>query len=121
MDEFTDKGSTDIALINRPKRPGDKTPQQGKKLRRVRVTRNDAGAKNSQPLESEAPHNILFFGHHAGITNPAPGATSGSRKKPESFDACRQAATRKRPDQADFQFPDVLFAPLLTPLADADA
>jgi hypothetical protein len=46
MEEFADKRSTNIVLINRPKRSRNETPQQSKKPRGVRITRNDAGAKN---------------------------------------------------------------------------
>ena len=46
VEKFTDKRSTDIVLINRPKRSWNQTPQQGKKPWGVRITRNDAGAKN---------------------------------------------------------------------------
>jgi hypothetical protein len=46
VEKFTDKGPTDIVLINRPKRSWNETPQQSKKPRGVRITRNDAGAKN---------------------------------------------------------------------------
>ena len=50
VEKFTDKGPTDIVLINRPKRSWNETPQQSKKPRGVRVTRNDAGAKNCKRL-----------------------------------------------------------------------
>jgi hypothetical protein len=43
----------------------------------VRITRNDAGAKNCQTFEPKAPHRIFFFAHDAGITNPAPSAAAG--------------------------------------------
>jgi hypothetical protein len=46
VEKFTDKGPTDIVLINCPKRSWNETPQQGKKPWGVRITRNDAGAKN---------------------------------------------------------------------------
>jgi hypothetical protein len=45
-EKFTDKGPTDIVLINRPKRSWNETPQQSQKPWGVRITRNDAGAKN---------------------------------------------------------------------------
>jgi hypothetical protein len=120
VEEFTDKGPTDIVLINRPKRSWNGTPQQSKKPWGVRITRNDAGAKNCQSFKSEAPHRIFLLAHDAGITNPALSATPGCRKKSESFDSRSQAAARKRADQANFQLLYVLFAPLLTPFADAN-
>src|SRR5580658_11171982 len=120
MQKFIDKGPTDIVLINSPKRSWNETPQQSKNRRGVRITRNDTGAKNRQTFKSEAPHRIFFFAHDAGITNPALSAAPGCREKPESFDSCRQAATRKRADQANFEFLNVLFAPSLTPFADAN-
>src|ERR1700729_2573509 len=55
VEKFTDKGPTDIVLINGPKRSRNETPQQRKKPWGVRVTRNDAGAKNCQTFKSEAP------------------------------------------------------------------
>src|ERR1700730_8882414 len=120
VEKFTDKGPTDIVLINGPKRSRNETPQQSKKPWGVRIARNDAGAKNCQMFKSEAAHCIFLFAHDAGITNPALGATPGCRKKSESFDSRRQAAPRKRADQANFQLLDVLFAPLLTPFTDAN-
>src|SRR5260370_37695102 len=96
------------------------TPQETQKPWRCRITLNDGWAKNGQTLKSEAPHRIFFFAHDAGITNPALSATPGCRKKSESFDSRRQAATRKRADQANFQLLNVLFAPLLTPCTDAN-
>src|SRR5580692_5773755 len=120
VEKFTDKGPTDIVLINRPKRSWNETPQQSKKPWGVRIARNDAGAKNCQTLKSEAPHRIFFFAHDAGITNPALSAAPGCRKKSESFDSRRQAATRKRADQANLQLLNALFAPLPTPFTDAD-
>src|SRR5580692_12137094 len=120
LEKFTDKGPADIVLINCPKRSWNEAPQHSKKPRGVRISRNDAGAKNCQTFKSEAPHRIFFFAHDARIANPAPGAASGCRKKSESFDFRRQAATRKRADQANFQLLDVLFAPSLTPFTDAD-
>ena len=46
VEKFTDKGPTDIVLINRPKRSWNETPQPSKKPWGVRISRNDAGAKN---------------------------------------------------------------------------
>jgi hypothetical protein len=46
VEKFTNKGPTDIVLINRPKRSWNETSQQSKKPWGVRITRNDAGAKN---------------------------------------------------------------------------
>ena len=46
VEKFTDKGPTDIVLINSPKRSWNEAPQQSQKPRGVRITRNDAGAKN---------------------------------------------------------------------------
>jgi hypothetical protein len=120
VEKFTDEGPADIVLINRAKRSWDETPQQGKKPWGVRIASNDAGAKNRQTPKSETPHHIFFFTHDAGISDPAPGAAPSCRKKSESFHSGRQATTRKGTDQADFQLSDVLYAPLLTPFADAD-
>src|SRR6202140_2892460 len=120
VEKFTDKGPTDIVLVNRPKRSWNQTPQQSQKPGGVRITRNDAGAKNCQTFKSKAPHRIFFFAHDAGITNPALGATPGFRKEFEWLHSRRQAAARKRADQANFQLFNVLIAPLLTAFADAD-
>ena len=120
VEKLTDKGPTDIVLINSAKRSWNETPEYSKKSWGVRIARNDAGAKNCQTFESDAAHRIFFFAHDAGITNPALRATPGCRKKSEPFDSRRQTATRKRADHADFQLPDVRFAPLLTAFTDAD-
>src|SRR5882724_9987598 len=45
VEKFTDKGTTDIVLIDRPKRSWNETPQQSKKHWGVCITRNDARAK----------------------------------------------------------------------------
>ena len=120
VEKFADKGAPDIVLINGSKRSRDETPQQSKKPWGVRITCNDAGAKNCQVFKSEPPHRIFFFAHDASITNPAFSATPRCRKKSESFDSRREAAARKRADQANFKLLDVLFAPLLTPFTDAN-
>src|SRR6202035_4845656 len=65
VEKLTEKGPTDIVLINRPKRPGNKPPQCTKKPWGVRIARNDAGAKNRQALKPEAPPCLLFFPHDA--------------------------------------------------------
>src|SRR5580692_11110261 len=120
MEKLTDKSPTDIVLVDSPKPPGNQTPQHSKNRRRVRIPRNDARAKNCQTLKADAPHRVFFFAHDAGIANPALSATAGCRKKSEPFDARFQAATRKRADDANFQRPDILLAPLLASFTDAD-
>src|SRR5258708_11376614 len=120
VEKFTHKGPTDIVLIDRPERSWNEAPQQSEKSGGVCITRNDAGAENCQMLKSEVPYRIFFFPHDAGVTNPALSATPGRGKKSELFDSRRQAATRKCADQVNFELPNVLFAPLPTPLSDAN-
>ena len=120
VEKFTDKGPTDIVLINRPKRSGDETPQQSKELGGVRIPRDYPGPKNCQSFKSEPPYRIFLFAHDAGITNPALSATPGRRKKSESLDSPSQAAACKCAYQSNFQLLNVLFAPLPTPFTDAN-
>ena len=105
------RSCTEVVMVNRPKRSWNQTPQQSQKPWGVRITRNDAGAKNCQTFKSEAPHRIFFFAHDARIANPAAGCASCRREQAKLGDSGEAAATCKPTDDAEFESFQFFFAP----------
>ena len=70
-DEFSDKGTPDIVLLNRPEWTGNQTSQPRNIARRMDIARDDARAENRQAFEAYPLNRFFFQPHHPRVTNPA--------------------------------------------------
>src|ERR1700722_11185109 len=102
-DEFSDKGASDVILLDRAKPSRNQTPQPCDIARRVSIACDNTGAKNREALEADPSNRLFLQPHDPHIANPAFRGASHGREQRKSCDTPGLTTSGEATDHANLE------------------